>query len=208
MHALYAIHAVLALATASVSAGLTPNANSQAIASAFKVTPAQVDQLLQTDDISTIDPQPWAKNLIAEGVNVTTWDKAAYESFLSLTKDNIKHEATSDDVLERRELNRDNALPVKQITFAINVGRIQRDADPGHRRKLLTCDSKTQAKCTRCAQSCSIVWVSSTTICAGAALAAEAASAGGLTPAVLTILTGCVGLASGSYWKCIDTCVG
>jgi hypothetical protein len=208
MYAFYAIHAALALATASVSAGPTPNSNSQAIASAFKVTLAQVDQLLQADDLSTVDPQPWVKNLVAEGVNLTTWDNAAYESFLSLAKDNIKHEVTSDDELEKRELNRDNALSVEQITFAINAGRLQRDADPGHRRKLLTCDNKTQAKCTRCAQGCSVIWVSSTTICAGAALAAEAASAGGLTPAVLTILTGCIGLASGNYWKCIDTCIG
>ncbi|KAM0549498.1 hypothetical protein ACHAPJ_009314 [Fusarium lateritium] len=199
-----------AIAVASFASAQASSANSptlQLFADTLGVKASDLLDLEKTSDLSTLDLKEWSSVFQHDPEVLGDHEKITYlEAIKSQLEELLESENALDKpALSKRRLGSDDPKARAQVSAAIANGQATRDSS--NRRKLLQCEQRTQKKCTTCAQICSAKWVASTAVCGGAALGAEAASAGGLTAPIGIALTGCVGLAGANYAGCIQDCI-
>jgi len=165
----------------------------------------EITSLSDNTDLATFNISAWAHTAAANDWHED--DKAAFlEDCKSIVHDALDEPKYDTRSLDKRATGLNSPAARAQVQQRVNEARTQRDGSS--RRKLLQCNSGTQAKCTRCAGSCSLIYVGSTGGCSAVALGAETLTSGLATPAVLIALGSCLVVASGQYWQCIENCIG
>ncbi|KAH7156063.1 hypothetical protein EDB81DRAFT_840273 [Dactylonectria macrodidyma] len=171
------------------------------------VPPSDVDELLSTADVSSIDITKWSKAMKVDSEEAEDWPEPLKVLALEQIKETVQEavdsepETPSKRVAKRQETNLQKVQ--KQVDGIIAGYRSDHDAD--HRRRLAGCKS---ARCIVCGAGLSVAYVGSMVACDGAVVTEEAISAGALTPVAVVQVGACVTTASGVYGSGWSFCLG
>jgi hypothetical protein len=180
---------ISALAFAAVAAAVALPSSDQ-LAAKLGVPAADVEKLLSTADVSSLDITVYTKALNVDPKEVASWSGSLKAYTLEQLQESIQSwiDNGSDkhtQVAKRQASNRD------RVQAEINglVARYRSEHEADHGRRLAGCPS---TRCSVCAAGLTTVYLAALTACGAAAATEEAVSAGTLTPLAVTQLGACV----------------
>ncbi|KAK7397768.1 hypothetical protein QQX98_012860 [Neonectria punicea] len=162
-----------------------------------------VEELLSTTDVSSLDITKYTKALGVEPEDVANWSESLRTTALEQLQDRVQTyvNEVGSKVTKRQQSNRDKVQA--EVDGLIENYRAEHEAD--HGRRLGGCPS---TRCNVCATGLSVAYVAALTACGAAAVTEEAISSGFLAALAITQLGACVTGASGVYTSGWAYCLG
>ncbi|EXA29870.1 hypothetical protein FOVG_18678 [Fusarium oxysporum f. sp. pisi HDV247] len=196
---------ISALTFAAVAAAVVLPSSDE-VAAKLGIPAVDVNELLSTTDVSSLDITKYAKALNIDPKEVSSWPDSVKAYTLEQLHDSIQSwiENGSDErtqVAKRQNSNRDRVQA--EVNGLIARYRSEHEAD--HGRRLGGCPS---TRCSVCAAALTATYLAALTACGAASVTEEAISAGTLTPLAVTQLGACVGAAHGTYAGGWTFCLG
>ncbi|KAF4991797.1 hypothetical protein FDECE_13908 [Fusarium decemcellulare] len=193
---------VLALALATVATAIINPVIDQ-LAANLGVPAADIEELLSTTDVSSLDITKYTKALQVKPENVAGWAESLKTTALEQLQDRVQTyvDEAGSKVTKRQQSNREKV----QAEVDGLIAKYRSDHEEDHRRRLAGCPSN---RCTVCATSLTVAYVAALTACGAAAVTEEAISSGFLAALAITQLGACVTGASGVYTSGWSYCLG
>ncbi|KAF5589692.1 hypothetical protein FPCIR_6670 [Fusarium pseudocircinatum] len=186
-----------AFATATATALLTV----KDVAAKFGISETDINEILSTSDVSTINIDKWADFLDVSLKDIKSWPQSDKVAALEDVKKNLKTYMESDVKIEKRQDNRQKL----QQEIDSKIAQYRSEHEDDHRRRLAGCPS---VRCGVCGAGLTVAYVAALTACGAAAATEEAISAGTLTPAAVVTLGACVSGAHATYVGGWTFCLG
>ncbi|EMT68932.1 hypothetical protein NOF04DRAFT_6990 [Fusarium oxysporum II5] len=186
-----------AFATATATALLTV----KDVATKFGISETDIDEILSTSDVSTINVDKWADFLDVSLKDIKSWPQSDKVAALEDVKKNLKTYMASGAKIEKRQGN----LQKLQQEIDAKIAQYRSEHEADHRRRLAGCPS---IRCGVCGGGLTVAYVAALTACGAAAATEEAISAGTLTPAAVVSLGACVTAAHATYASGWTFCLG
>ncbi|KAF5012273.1 hypothetical protein FDECE_1654 [Fusarium decemcellulare] len=187
-----------AFATVAAAAALL---STEQLAGNLGLPAPDVDELLSTTDLSSLDITKYAGALKVSPKEIASWSESLKVTALEQLQERIQTYAGTTTVVKRQQSNRDKV----QAEVDELIANYRSDHEADHGRRLAGCPTN---RCTVCATGLTVAYVAALTTCGAAAVTEEAISAGTLTPIAVTQLGACVALAHSTYAGGWTFCLG
>ncbi|KPM41463.1 hypothetical protein AK830_g5075 [Neonectria ditissima] len=192
---------ISALAFATIVAAVLPLTDH--LAANLGLAASDMEKLLSTTDVSSLDITKYTKALNVKPEDVATWTESLKTAALEQLQDSVQAyiDEAGSSVTKRQQSNQEKV----QAEVDELIAKYRTDHEADHGRRLSGCPSNS---CTVCATALTVAYAASLTACGAAAVTEEAISSGFLAALAITQLGACVSGASGVYTGGWAYCLG